>query len=98
MLMAGYLAVGILASTLTRNQIIAAVAAFVFLLILSVAGFVGQSFQPPLSDFLSFVSPQTHADNFGRGVFGLPDLVLALSLIFVPLYLSVVALGARKWH
>jgi ABC-2 type transport system permease protein len=98
LLISGYLAIGLFFSSVTQNQIIAAVAGFVVLLGLEVAGFVSQLLTSPVSDALAFISPGTHADNFARGVFTLPDLVLTISVIFVFFLLAVVALGARKWH
>ena len=55
-------------------------------------------FQPPFSDFLSYLSPRDHVDAFGAGSIAIPDLTYGLTMIGVPLYLAVVALGARKWH
>ncbi|MDP9325101.1 MAG: ABC transporter permease [Candidatus Dormibacteraeota bacterium] len=98
LIIGSYLAIGLFASSLTRNQIIAAVIAFVVLLMLLVIDGAGALAQPPLSDFLSQLGPRAHADNFARGTLGLFDVVYALSMIVVPLYLAVVALGARRWH
>jgi ABC-2 type transport system permease protein len=98
LIVGGYLAIGLLASSLTQNQIIAAVVAFGALLLLLVIDTASAFAQPPLSDFLSQLGPRVHADNFAKGTLGLFDVVYALSMIGVPLYLAVVALGARKWH
>lgn len=94
----GFLAIGLLGSTLTRNQIVAAVLSFAVLLVLFVVNIVANFTTPPLSDLFEFLAPGAHTDAFLKGAVGLPDLVYALSLIGVPLYLSVVALGARRWH
>lgn len=98
LIIAGFLAVGMLASSLTESQIIAAVVGIVVLLILSFIDFAGGLAQPPISDLLSQIGPRTHDANFTKGTLGLYDVVYTLSLIAVPLYLSVVALGARKWR
>ena len=98
LVLGGFLAVGLFASTLTSNQIIAAVVSIVFLLLLLIIPSAASLFQPPLSDFLTYLSPREHIDAFGGGSLALPDLVYGLTMIGVPLYLSAVALGARKWH
>ena len=98
LVLGGFLAVGLFASTLTSNQIIAAVVSIVFLLLLLIIPSAASLFQPPLNDFLTYLSPREHIDAFGGGSLALPDLVYGLTMIGVPLYLSAVALGARKWH
>jgi len=98
LVLGGFMAVGLFASTLTQNQIIAAVISIIFLLLLLIIPSAASLFQPPFSDFLSYLSPRDHVDAFGGGSLALPDLVYGLTMIGIPLYLSVVALGARKWH
>jgi ABC-2 type transport system permease protein len=98
LILGGYLAIGLLASTVTQNQIIAATASFIALLALLIVGTFAPAFQPPASDFLTALGPNAHMDNFAKGLVSLPDVLYALSLIGVPLYLSVVLLGARRWH
>ncbi len=98
LVLGGFMAVGLFASTLTQNQIIAAVISIIFLLVLLIIPSAASLFQPPFSDFLSYLSPRDHIDAFGAGTVALPDLAYGLTMIGVPLYLSVVALGARRWH
>ena len=98
LVLGGFMAVGLLASTLTQNQIIAAVISIIFLLFLLLIPSASSLFQPPFSDFLAYLSPRDHVDAFGGGAMALPDVVYSLTMIGIPLYLSVVALGARKWH
>lgn len=94
----GFLAIGLLASTVTRNQIVAAVISFAILLVLFVINIVASFTTPPLSDIFDFLAPGAHTDAFLKGAVGLSDLVYGLSLVGVPLYLAVVSLGARRWH
>jgi ABC-2 type transport system permease protein len=94
----GYMAIGLLASTVTQNQIIAAVVGIVALLVLLIAAGASALTQPPLSDFFGYLGSSQHVAAFARGAVALPDVVYALTMIGVPLYLSVVALGARRWH
>jgi ABC-2 type transport system permease protein len=98
LIIAGFLAIGMFTSSVTQSQIIAAVVGIVVLTVLTVIDFAGSIAQPPISDLLTQLGPRTHDANFTKGTLGLFDVVYTLSLIGVPLYLSVVALGARKWH
>ncbi|MFN2462562.1 MAG: ABC transporter permease subunit, partial [Candidatus Dormibacteria bacterium] len=98
LLLGGYMSIGLFASALTGNQIIAAFVGIVLLLVLLVIDAAASLAQPPLSDFFASVGPRSHADNFARGLITAPDVVYALSLIFVPIFLATVILGARKWR
>lgn len=98
LIMASFMAIGLFTSSFTQNQIVAAVASFAVLLFLLIAGNAAQVFPDPVNTFLAYISPRDHLDAFARGSIGLPDVVYALSMIGVPLYLSVIALGARRWH
>src|SRR5438445_1461744 len=98
LLVAGFLAIGIFASSVTQNQIIAALISVAAILFLFVCGFASSYFNPPVSDFLTFLNVNAHSDRFNTGVLSVTDLAYALTLIFAPLYLAVVVLGARRWH
>lgn len=98
LILGGYLALGVFASTVTNNQIIAALISFVLLLALLVVDTAAQFAQPPVSDFLSNVGPRSHADAFARGLVTVPDLIYVASMIALPLFLAIVVLGARRWR
>jgi ABC-2 type transport system permease protein len=94
----GYMAIGMFASSLTGNQILAAFVGFAMVLVVLVAGSIADVFQPPISDFLTFIGSNQHVSNFGNGLISVPDVVYALTMIVVPLWFTVVVLGARRWH
>jgi ABC-2 type transport system permease protein len=95
---AGLISVGVFTSSFTQNQLIAVFSSIAIILFLLIAGNVAALFQEPVNTFLTYIGTHDHLDNFSRGSIGLPDFVYALSMIGVPLYLSVVSLGARRWH
>jgi ABC-type transport system involved in multi-copper enzyme maturation permease subunit len=94
---AALLAWGVLASALTRNQIIAAVLAFVFSFILLLAG-IGQDFAQAewLRDTLGYVHMFKSMDDFSRGVVDTRHIVFLLSLTVLGLYSSVKVLELKK--
>jgi ABC-2 type transport system permease protein len=94
---ASYLAMGLAASSFTRNQIIAyimgiVVIAFFFLMngFTSGSGFLGTLFEN--------LSIRYHYQNFFRGVIDSRDVLYFLSLIAVSLTVSVAALSSRKYR
>ena len=94
---AALLAWGLLASALTRNQIIAAVLSFVFAFILLLAG-IGQDFANAewVKDTLGYVHMFKSMDDFSRGVVDTRHVVFLLSLTALGLYSSVKVLELKK--
>jgi ABC-2 type transport system permease protein len=98
LLMAGvYIAVGLLASSLTENQIIA----FIVGLLLMFALFLMDKVLVFIPDFMisvvEYLGIDFHFSNIARGVIDTRDVVYFLSVLGFSLYLSVVSLGRRKW-
>ena len=99
LLLAGaFLAVCLVASSITQNQIVAGVVGLIALIMLWVAGSVSTVVGPPVSDFLSYVSITNHLDSFTRGELNSMDVAYYLSFIVLGLFLSIQALAARRWR
>jgi ABC-2 type transport system permease protein len=94
---AAFLAVGMLATSLTQNQVVAAVVAIAALLALWLTGAFAGSARPPVSTVLSYLSIITHYSEFSRGLIDTRDVVYYLSVIAVSLFLSVRVLETRRW-
>jgi ABC-2 type transport system permease protein len=93
---AGFLAVGLWASSLTQNQIIAALLAFAFLLILWLSDNLGQFLGGTLGSIVSYVSVTNHFQDFPTGVINSKDVVYYLTLIAAGLVLSTLTLQTRR--
>ena len=98
LLMAGvYIAVGLLASSITENQIVA----FIVGLLLMFALFLMDKVLIFVPDFMTsvveYLGIDFHFSNIARGVIDTRDVVYFLSVLGFSLYLSVVSLGRRKW-
>ena len=98
LLMAGvYIAVGLLASSLTENQIVA----FIVGLLLMFALFLMDKVLIFIPEFMisvvEYLGIDFHFSNIARGVIDTRDVVYFLSVLGFSLYLSVVSLGRRKW-
>jgi len=95
---AAFLAIGLMASLLTENQIVAAVLTFAILLIMwlseSVANFIGK----PASDIMRYLSVSSHSQDFARGVIDTTHVVYFLSIVAAALFLTFLSLQTRRWR
>jgi len=93
---AAYLSIGMFASALTENQIVAFIVAlviiFVFFLLDKILFFI----PAPLVSIFQYLSIDYHFENISRGVIDTRDLLYYLSVIFFSLLLASHALGRRK--
>ncbi|MEK7814750.1 MAG: ABC transporter permease [Chloroflexota bacterium] len=92
------LSIGLLTSTLTSNQIIAAVVAMGILLVLYFADFAAGVVGGTWSTVIGQIGMKSHFDDFDRGVIDTKHIVYFLSLAAVFLFLSIRALEARRWR
>jgi ABC-2 type transport system permease protein len=90
-------AVGLFTSSITDNQIVAAVIGMMTLLFFWVLRGVGASKEGLLGDVLSYVSILSHIESFARGIFSIPDLVYFASFIFLALFLSNRMVESQRW-
>jgi ABC-2 type transport system permease protein len=99
LLMAGcYVSVGICASSLTDNQIVAAVLTFGFSLFMWVIGWGAQAAGPTTGQILQYLSIVEHMEHFLRGVVDTSDLVYYLSFILFSLFLCHRVLDSNRWR
>lgn len=95
---AAYLAIGLFASSLTENQIVALLLAIAFCFVFSFFGlFSIQGILPPvLEGFFSKLSLHTHYRSIQRGVLDSRDIVYYFSVILFFLYLNVWVIRYRR--
>lgn len=92
---ASLLAIGVLCSAMTENQIVAFIVAFLISAVLYYVYWL-QFFVPPLlSPFVEFLSVSFHLDNLARGVIDSRDVFFYLSLTAAALLLATRTLGRR---
>ncbi len=93
-----FIAIGLFASSLTENQVIAAVIAFSTILLIWVISWVGESVGPTWQGVLTYFSFFSHFQNMSHGVLDTQDIVFYLSFIFMSLYLTYSIFEFRKWR
>ena len=84
-------------SSITDNQVVAAVIGMMTLLFFWVLRGVGSSMEGMVGEVLTYLSILSHIESFARGVFSAPDLVYFASFIFLALFLSHRAVEAQRW-
>jgi len=93
-----YISFGIFFSTLTDNQIIAAVSTFVFILFFWAIGWVSGVVNPGVGKVLSNLSLIEHFEDFSKGVIDTKHIVFYCSFIFMGLFLSYVSIESARWR
>lgn len=92
-------AVGVLASCLTRNQIVAFFLALGILLLTWYAGtLLGFFMQPPASHFFQYIGGSNRFQSFGLGQVTLKDAVYFVTLGLGAVFLTGRLLDARRWR
>jgi ABC-2 type transport system permease protein len=98
LLAAAFLSVGLFMSSLTENQIVAAVTCFVILLVLWVIGFAGQFAGEKLGVLFRAMSLTENTEDFSKGVVDSKNLIFFLSFIAFNLFLTQRAVDSRRWR
>lgn len=94
---ATFLAVGIFASSVTENQIVAAITTFGTLLLLWVIGWSAEYVGGAWGRVLTHLSILDHFDAFARGVLDTKDVIYYLDVIILALFLTLRSLETRRW-
>ncbi len=94
-----YLALGLLASSLTENQISAGVVALGMILGLWVLGWASVTTEgSAMQSLLEHLSITAHFDHFIRGLLSIPSAVYVVSLAGFALFLTHRVLDAGRWR
>ena len=93
-----FLAVGLLVSSLTENQIVAGFGTFGILLLFWVIGWGAEFAGGTLRTVLQYLSVTEHIDTFSRGLIDTKDVVYHASAIALALFLSLRSLESKRWR
>lgn len=95
---ASYVSIGVFASTVSKNQVVAFIIAFTIIFTLWLIDKFLIIMPVYLVPMLQFLSIDYHFNNIARGVIDSRDLLYYLSLIVFMLSLSKLSLERRKWN
>ena len=95
---AAALAVGILGSSLSSNQIVAAVLGTAVLLFFSFINRVAAIVEGTPAEILNGLSMNTRLTDFVRGIIDTSHVVYFLSIVAIFLFLAIRSLETRRWR
>jgi ABC-2 type transport system permease protein len=99
LLMGGcFISVGLFISSLTKNQVIAAVITFTAFLMLWVVNWIGSFSSGWVSDVTSYLSIVDHLDDFTKGVVDTTHLIYYVSFITFGLFLTAKSVDMERWR
>ena len=92
------LAIGLMASSLSGNQIVAAVVGIGILLPLSFIDRIASIVEGVAADVLNGISMNAHFTDFARGVIDSSHIVYYISMAAIFLFIAVRSLETRRWR
>jgi len=97
-LMSGiYISIGLFASSLTENQVVAFIVSFLIIFALFMLNKILIFIPTPLITTVEYISTDYHFSSIARGVIDTKDLVYYVSSISIMLLLTRTSLESRKW-
>ena len=95
---AAMLAIGILASSLTQNQVVSAILGIGINLVLWVAGDLGDTVGETLRPVVEYLPLFAHYADFARGIIDTRDIIYYVTLIVLCLFVSTRMVESRRWR
>ncbi|GLI34086.1 ABC transporter permease subunit [Desulforhabdus amnigena] len=93
-----FLALGTFTSSLTQNQIIAAVLSFGALLMFWVIGWIKSLVNPSMAVIIEYLSVTNHFDSFTKGVLDSRDFLYYLLFVLFFLFLTLRQMESYRWR
>jgi ABC-2 type transport system permease protein len=96
---ASFVAIGLLASALSKSQVVSYVTAAFVLLFLFLFAWMAQGGDTGwLTTLIGYIGIQQHLENFSKGIIDTKDIIYYLSVVTLCLLLSIRATQAWKWR
>jgi ABC-2 type transport system permease protein len=92
------IAIGLFISTLTENQIIAAVLSFGTIMVLWLVDVMASNAESTTKEVLTYFSILSHLDDFTKGVLVTSHIIFYLSLTLVALFLTYRSVDSLRWR
>jgi ABC-2 type transport system permease protein len=93
-----FVAVGMFTSSVTQNQIIAAISSFGLLLLLFVISWPAQAGGASFAGLLKYLSLPDHFGQMVQGVIDTQDIIYFLSVISIALFLTQRSVESARWR
>ena len=99
LLMGGaFIAIGLLISSTTNNQIVAGVVTFVVFLLFWIIGWFADTAGQTIGPITSWLSITEHFDDFSKGIIDTKHVLYYLSLITFGLFLTAKSVDTERWR
>lgn len=93
-----YLSIGLMASSWTKNQVVAFIISFAITFALFLFGKLLPILPASLAPIIEYISLDAHFMNISKGVIDTRDLIYYFSLMGSCLFLAVQSLDSRRWR
>jgi gliding motility-associated transport system permease protein len=93
---AAFTAIGLFASSLTRNQIIACIMGMAICTVLAIIDKMLFFFPQSILDVVAYLSASIHFDNIAKGIVDSRDVLYFLSIAFLGLYATHLVMQEKK--
>ena len=93
-----FISVGLLISSLTKNQIVAGMVTFAVFLMLWVINWIGSFVGPTTQAVLQHLSITEHFDDFAKGIVDTKHLVYYASFMAFGLFLTMKSVDSERWR
>jgi ABC-2 type transport system permease protein len=93
-----FISVGLLISSLTKNQIVAFTASFGVFLLLWIIDWMGSFAGPTVNSVLTYLSVIGHLEDFTKGVLDTTHLIYYVSFISFGLFLTAKSVDMERWR
>jgi ABC-2 type transport system permease protein len=98
LLMGGcFISVGLLISSLTKNQIVSGMVTFAVFLLLWVINWIASFTGPTTQSVLNYLSIPDHFDDFTRGILDTKHLIYYFSVMSFGLFLTARSVDTERW-
>lgn len=98
LLMGGcFISVGLLISSLTKNQIVSGMVTFAVFLLLWVVNWIASFTGPTTQNVLNYLSITEHFDDFTRGILDTKHLIYYFSVMSFGLFLTARSVDTERW-
>jgi ABC-2 type transport system permease protein len=94
----GFISFGLFVSSLTKNQIVAAVGTFSLVLVLWIIDWLADQAGPTSRAIVSYLSITQHFEDFAKGVIDTKHVVFYLTFITFGLFLTAKSVDTERWR
>jgi ABC-2 type transport system permease protein len=93
-----FISMGLLISSLTKNQIVAGMVTFAVFLLLWIITWIGSFSGPTVDQLTQYLSIIDHLDDFSKGVIDTKHVIYYLSFITFGLFLTAKSVDMERWR